>query len=113
MPLHRPGSASPRTRAMSASARARGHRGATEPRYQPGVEMAVPPRIQEQEETMLRKLMTGAVATVTLVLASAALAQGQFGSAAEAKAMLEKAVAELKANEAAALAKFNKGEGGF
>ena len=27
--------------------------------------------------------------------------------------MLEKAVAELKANEATALAKFNKGEGGF
>jgi cytochrome c len=61
---------------------------------------------------MLRKL-TVTLATVGLALASAALAQGQFGSASEAKAMLEKAVAELKANEAGALAKFNKGEGGF
>ena len=31
----------------------------------------------------------------------------------EAKAMLEKAVTELKANEAAALAKFNKADAGF
>jgi cytochrome c len=61
---------------------------------------------------MLRKL-TVTLAAVGLALASAALAQGQFGSAPEAKAMLEKAVAELKANEAGALAKFNKGEGGF
>ena len=61
---------------------------------------------------MLRKL-TVTLAAVGFALASAALAQGQFGSASEAKAMLEKAVAELKANEAGALAKFNKGEGGF
>src|SRR5215510_15623350 len=61
---------------------------------------------------MLGKVTVGAVVAVLIALASAA-AQGQFGSAAEAKAMLEKAVAELKANEAAALAKFNKGESGF
>jgi signal transduction histidine kinase len=47
------------------------------------------------------------------LLATTTLAQDQLGGAAEAKAMLEKAVAELKSNEAAALAKFNKGEGGF
>jgi signal transduction histidine kinase len=41
------------------------------------------------------------------------LAQAQFGTAAEAKAMLEKAVAELKADEAKALAKFNAGSDGF
>ena len=35
------------------------------------------------------------------------------GTAAEAKAMLEKAVATLKANEADALAKFPKKDGGF
>jgi hypothetical protein len=35
------------------------------------------------------------------------------GTAAEAKAMLEKAVAALKANEADALAKFPKMDGGF
>jgi hypothetical protein len=38
---------------------------------------------------------------------------GEFGTAAEAKAMLDKAVAALKANKADALAKFQKGEGGF
>lgn len=59
------------------------------------------------------KWLITAVAGVAVALASAAMAQGQFGNAAEAKAMLEKAVAELKANETAALAKFNKGEGGF
>ena len=37
----------------------------------------------------------------------------EFGTAAEAKAMLEKAVAALKADKAGALAKFQKGEGGF
>src|SRR5262245_6690890 len=63
------------------------------------------------EETMLRKVLVAA-ATAAL-LATAASAQGQFGTATEAKAMLEKAVGELKSNEAAALAKFNKGEGGF
>ena len=62
---------------------------------------------------MLRNLMPGALAVVAIGLAGAALAQGQFGTAAEARAMLDKAVAELKSNEAAALAKFNKGEGGF
>ena len=40
-------------------------------------------------------------------------AQGQFGTAAEAKAMLERAVAELKADQAKALAKFNAGSDGF
>ncbi len=38
---------------------------------------------------------------------------GEFGTSAEAKAMLEKAVAALKADKAGALAKFAKGEGGF
>lgn len=38
---------------------------------------------------------------------------GEFGTAAEAKAMLDKAVAALKADKAGALAKFAKGEGGF
>ncbi len=41
------------------------------------------------------------------------VAQGQFGTAAEAKAMIEKAVAELKADETKALAKFNAGSDGF
>jgi len=37
----------------------------------------------------------------------------ESGTAAEAKAMLERAVAALKANQSDALAKFQKGEGGF
>ena len=60
---------------------------------------------------MLRKLIVGA--GLCVALSTAAFAQTQFGTSSEAKAMLEKAVAELKANETAALAKFNKGEGGF
>jgi signal transduction histidine kinase len=38
---------------------------------------------------------------------------GEYGTAAEAKAMLEKAVAALKADAAKALGMFTKGEGGF
>jgi signal transduction histidine kinase len=62
---------------------------------------------------MLRKIATGMLAALAVAIAGMALAQGQFGTGAEAKAMLEKAVTELKANEAIALAKFNKGEAGF
>ena len=39
--------------------------------------------------------------------------QGQLGTAAEAKAMLDKAVAAVKADQTKALAMFNNGEGGF
>jgi len=38
---------------------------------------------------------------------------GDFGTAEEAKAMLERAVDAIKTNKAAALKKFIKGEGGF
>ena len=49
-----------------------------------------------------------------MVAASAATAvAAEFGTAAEAKAMLERAVAAVKADKAGALAKFSKGEGGF
>ena len=54
---------------------------------------------------MLRKMATTAFCVLAVAFAGMALAQGQFGSAAEAKAMLERAVAELKTNETAALAK--------
>ncbi len=47
-------------------------------------------------------------------LMSAGVVQaGDFGTEAEAKAMLERAVAALKQDEAKALAMFTKGEGGF
>ena len=51
------------------------------------------------------------VATATLVASGGAFA-AEYGSAAEAKAMLDKAVAAVKADKAKALAAFNKGEGG-
>ena len=61
----------------------------------------------------MRKLMLGAVAIAALTLSSLAFAQAPFGNAAEAKAMLDKAVAAVKADKAKALDMFQKGEGGF
>ena len=46
-------------------------------------------------------------------LASSSALAAEFGSPAEAKAMLERAVAEMKKDKTAALVKFNKGEAGF
>lgn len=62
---------------------------------------------------MKRTAVLSAIAAVPL-LASAMLAHAQqFGTADEAKAMLQKAVTEAKANPQAAVAKFDKGEAGF
>jgi hypothetical protein len=47
------------------------------------------------------------------VSTSAFAQQGQLGTPQEARAMLDKAVAAVKADQAVALAMFNKGEGGF
>jgi Single Cache domain 2 len=63
---------------------------------------------------MVRTLIIGGVLTAVLTLPAAVFAQqGQFGTAQEAKAMLDKAVAAVKADRDVALAMFNKGEGGF
>ncbi len=48
-----------------------------------------------------------------MVMASSAYAAGEFGTATEAKAMLEKAVTAVKASKTDALGKFTNGEGGF
>lgn len=61
---------------------------------------------------MKRFRLFAATAVAVLTVASQALA-GDFGTADEAKAMLEKAVAAIKADKAGALDKFTKGEGGF
>jgi len=53
--------------------------------------------------------MIGAVSALTL--SAAAFAQ-QGGTAQEARAMLDKAIAAVKADEAVAIAMFIKGEGG-
>jgi signal transduction histidine kinase len=62
---------------------------------------------------MKLKSLVSIVATLGAFTASAAWAAGEFGTADEAKAMLTKAAAAVKADKAAALAQFNKGEGGF
>jgi signal transduction histidine kinase len=62
---------------------------------------------------MLRNVIISVFASLSIASTGIAFAQGKSGTSAEAKAMLEKAVIELKASEATALAKFNKGEAGF
>jgi signal transduction histidine kinase len=59
---------------------------------------------------MIRKFMITAASVVAL--SSLAFAQ-QGGTAEEARSMLMKAVAAVKADKAKALDEFNKGEGGF
>src|SRR5579883_775601 len=60
---------------------------------------------------MIRTFAAAAL-TALLVFAGTALAQ-QLGTASEAKAMLDKAVAALKANKTKALEDFNNATGGF
>lgn len=55
----------------------------------------------------------GWAAVLALGISSAAMAQGETGSAADAKTMLERAVVAVKADEAAALEKFRTREGNF
>jgi hypothetical protein len=63
-------------------------------------------------KVMIRALMIAAASAAVLALSPTAFAQ-QTGTADEAKAMLMKAVAAVKADKAKALDMFNKGEGGF
>ena len=60
---------------------------------------------------MIRSVLGSLV--LALVLSSVAFAQNSNGTAQEAKAMLEKAATELKADQTAALAKFNDPKGQF
>jgi signal transduction histidine kinase len=62
---------------------------------------------------MVRIFMMAAASSAVLALSVTAFAQQQYGSRDEAKAMLLKAVAAVKADKAKALDMFNKGEGGF
>jgi hypothetical protein len=59
---------------------------------------------------MSRKIVIGALNAMAITFSTAALTEG---TAVQAKVMLEKAVAAVKANKAKALDMFNKGEGGF
>ena len=61
---------------------------------------------------MIRALMIAAASAAVLMFSPATFAQ-QAGTADEAKAMLMKAVAAVKADKAKALDMFKRGEGGF
>jgi cytochrome c len=65
------------------------------------------------EEAMRKAAVFSALASVPLLLNVTLSSAQTTGSAAEAKALLEKAVAALKSNQADALAKFPKADGGF
>lgn len=60
---------------------------------------------------MLRKF--GLAMVLPLLLSVGSVWAADYGTAAEAKAMLDKVVADLKKDKAKALAMFTKGEGGF
>jgi signal transduction histidine kinase len=62
---------------------------------------------------MMKKLGFVFASVLFVAVATLVAAQAQYGTAAEAKAMLEKAVGAIKANKAKALTEFAKGEGGF
>jgi signal transduction histidine kinase len=53
------------------------------------------------------KVLVAGLTGIALVSGAVLALAQQFGTAAEARSMLDRAVAELKSNEAAALAKFN------
>jgi Single Cache domain 2 len=61
---------------------------------------------------MLRNLMIGAISAAALTFSTGAFAQ-QGGTAQEARGMLDKTVAAVKADQVVAIAMFLKGEGGF
>ena len=62
---------------------------------------------------MVRNFGIVAALAAVIALSPAAFAQQTHGTANEAKAMLMRAIAAVKADKAKALAMFNKGEGGF
>ncbi len=62
---------------------------------------------------MVGKLVVAAASAAVLAVSPAALGQQTGGTADEAKAMLMKALAAVKADKAKALDMFNTGEGGF
>jgi hypothetical protein len=62
---------------------------------------------------MVRKFWIVTVSAAVIALSPRAFAQQTRGTADQAKAMLMRAIAAVKADKAKALEMFNKGEGGF
>src|SRR5438876_144573 len=65
------------------------------------------------EEAMFRNAAFVATCVAILLTPAVSVQAAQFGTAEEAKAMLNKAVAAVQEDKAKALDMFNKGEGGF
>jgi hypothetical protein len=64
-------------------------------------------------KSMVRTFLIAAACAAVLTVSPTAFAQGQFGTADEAKAMLLKAAAGVKSDKTKTLDLINKGEGGF
>jgi hypothetical protein len=62
---------------------------------------------------MLRSVTLVAIYIGVLLVTIGSTQAAQYGTAEEAKAMLGRAIAAVKQNEANALEHFNKGDGGF
>jgi hypothetical protein len=65
------------------------------------------------EKVMSRNFAALGYAALLVFFAVTSVPAAQFGTAEEAKAMLERAVAAVKEDKTKALDMFNKGEGGF
>jgi len=61
----------------------------------------------------MRQVSAATFAAVGLLFGVTTVQAAEFGTAGEAKAMLDKAVSAVKNDEQKALAMFNKGQGGF
>jgi hypothetical protein len=68
---------------------------------------------RDWRNAIVGKLVVAAASAAVIGLSPKALAQQTRGTADEAKAMLMRAVAAVRADKAKALDMFNKGEGGF
>ena len=62
---------------------------------------------------MFRNLAIVSYAAVLVLFTATSVSAAEFGTAEEAKAMLNRAVAAVKQDKTKALDMFNKGEGGF
>jgi mannose/fructose/N-acetylgalactosamine-specific phosphotransferase system component IID len=75
--------------------------------------LEIKPMFSTREKPMMGRFMIAALTATIVTLSPTAFAQqGQLGTAQEARAMLDKATAAVKADQAVALGMFNKGEGG-
>jgi signal transduction histidine kinase len=61
----------------------------------------------------MKRFVTMILAALALILQAGAGLAGEFGTAQEARALLDRAVAALKADKDAAIAKFNQADGGY